>query len=49
MRWADHAACIGEMKNVYKTLVGKPEGMRAFGRSMPRQEDNIKTDFKEMG
>jgi hypothetical protein len=25
MRWAGHAACIGEMRNVYKILVGKPE------------------------
>jgi hypothetical protein len=26
MRWAGHVACVGEMKNNYKILVGKPEG-----------------------
>jgi hypothetical protein len=23
MRWAGHVACMGEMRNVYKILVGK--------------------------
>jgi hypothetical protein len=26
MRWAGHAACIGEERKVYRVLVGKPEG-----------------------
>jgi hypothetical protein len=26
MRWAGHVARIGEKKNVYRLLVGKPEG-----------------------
>jgi hypothetical protein len=26
MRWAGHVASMGEMRNVYKILVGKPEG-----------------------
>jgi hypothetical protein len=26
MRWVGHAARIGEMRNAYKILVGKPEG-----------------------
>jgi hypothetical protein len=25
MGWAEPVACIGEMKNAYKVLVGKPE------------------------
>jgi hypothetical protein len=25
-RWAGHVACIGEMRNAYKILVGKPAG-----------------------
>jgi hypothetical protein len=25
MRWAGHVACMGEERNVYKVLVGKPE------------------------
>jgi hypothetical protein len=26
MRWAEHVTWIGEMRNAYKILVGKPEG-----------------------
>jgi hypothetical protein len=26
MRWAGHVACMGEERNVYKVLMGKPEG-----------------------
>jgi hypothetical protein len=33
MRWAGHAACIREMINTYKILVGKPEGKRSLGRT----------------
>jgi hypothetical protein len=32
MRWAVHVAHMGEERNVYKVLMGKPEGKRAFGR-----------------
>jgi hypothetical protein len=28
MRWAGHVARMGEKKNVYRLLVGKPEGKR---------------------
>jgi hypothetical protein len=28
MRWAGHLACVGGEGNVYKVLVGKPEGKR---------------------
>jgi hypothetical protein len=31
MGWAWHIACMEEI-NVYKVLVGKPEGKRLFGR-----------------
>jgi hypothetical protein len=30
-------------------LVGKPEGMKSFGRSRRKQEHNIKTDHQEFG
>jgi hypothetical protein len=33
----------------YRVLVGKPEGKRTLGRPMSRWEDNIKTDFQEVG
>jgi hypothetical protein len=26
MRWVGYTACMGEMRNAYKILVGKPEG-----------------------
>jgi hypothetical protein len=26
IRWAGHIACVGEMRNAYKILYGKPEG-----------------------
>jgi len=28
MRWAGHVARLGERKDVYRVLVGKPEGKR---------------------
>jgi hypothetical protein len=32
MRLADHVARIGERRDVYRVLVGKPEGKRPLGR-----------------
>jgi hypothetical protein len=32
MRWAGHVARMGEKRNVYGLLVGKPEGKRPLGR-----------------
>jgi hypothetical protein len=32
MIWAGHVARMGEKKNTYKRLVGKPEGKRPLGR-----------------
>jgi hypothetical protein len=32
MRWAGHEARMGEMRNAYGILVGKPEGKRPLGR-----------------
>jgi hypothetical protein len=45
MRWAGHVACMGEMKNVYKILVGKSEGKRPPRRLRCRWEDNIRIDL----
>jgi hypothetical protein len=28
VRWVGHVVCIGEKRNVYRVLVGKPEGKR---------------------
>jgi hypothetical protein len=35
---------MGEMKNAYKILVGKPEGMRPHARPKRKWEDNIEID-----
>jgi len=32
MRWAGHAARMGERRGVYRVLVGKPEGKRPLGK-----------------
>jgi len=39
---------MGEMRGVYRVLVGKPEGKRPLGRPRRRWEDNIKMDFQEV-
>jgi hypothetical protein len=31
MRWAGHVARMGEKRNAYRLLVGKPEGRRPLG------------------
>jgi hypothetical protein len=38
---------MGEMRNAYRLLVGKPEGKRKLGRRRSRWVDNIKTDLEE--
>jgi hypothetical protein len=43
-----HVACIGEMRNAYKTLVRKPEGRRPLGRPRHRWEDNKRMYLKEV-
>jgi hypothetical protein len=49
MRWAGNVARIGEKRNVYRLLVGKPEGKRPRGRPRRRWRDNIKMDLLEIG
>jgi hypothetical protein len=49
MRWAGHPACMGEGRNVYKFLVGKPEGERPLERRRHRWEDGIKIDLRDIG
>jgi hypothetical protein len=40
---------MGEKRNVYGLLVGKPEGKRSLGRPRHRWMDNIKVDLLEIG
>jgi hypothetical protein len=49
MRWAGHVARMGEKRNVYRLLAGKPEGKRPLGRSRRRWIDNVKMDLLERG
>jgi hypothetical protein len=48
MRWARHVARMGETRNAYRILVGKPEGKRPLGRPRRRWVDNIKMDLIEI-
>jgi hypothetical protein len=49
MRLEGHVARVGEDRNVYRLLVGKPEGKRLLRRSRRIWVDNIKTDLGEIG
>ncbi|KAJ4428630.1 hypothetical protein ANN_24675 [Periplaneta americana] len=49
LRWAGHVARMGESRNAYRMLVGRPEGIRPLGRPRRRWEDNIKMDLREVG
>jgi hypothetical protein len=48
MRWVGLVACVGEMRNMYKILVGKPERKRLLGSSRHRWEDNIRINLTEI-
>jgi hypothetical protein len=49
MRRAGDVARIGETRNAYRILVGKPEGKRPLGRPRRRWVDNRKMDLREIG
>jgi hypothetical protein len=40
---------MGEKRNVYRLLVGKPEGKRPLGRPRHRLLDNIKIHLIDIG
>jgi hypothetical protein len=40
---------MGEKRNVYRLLVGKPEGRRSLGKSGHRWLDNLRMDLVEVG
>jgi hypothetical protein len=39
---------MGEKRNIYRLLVGKPEGKRPLGRPRHKWINNIKVDLLEM-
>ena len=49
MRWTGHVARMGEEREVYRDLVGKPEGRRPLGRPRRRGVDIIKMELQEVG
>jgi hypothetical protein len=49
MRLAGHVARMGEKRNAYRLLVGKPEGKRPLGRPRRRWVHNIRIDLGEAG
>jgi hypothetical protein len=40
---------MGETRNAYRILAGKPERKRPLGRPRRRWVDNIKIDLREIG
>jgi hypothetical protein len=40
---------MGEKRNAYRLLMGKPEGKRPLGRPRRRWVDNIRMDLGEVG
>jgi hypothetical protein len=45
MKWAGHVTRMGEKRNAYRLLVGKPEGKRPLERPRHRWVNNIKMDL----
>jgi hypothetical protein len=45
MRWAGHAARMGDKKNVCRLLVGKPAGKRPLGRPRRRRMITLRWTF----
>jgi hypothetical protein len=49
MRWVGHVARIGEKRNAYRLLIGKPEGKGPLERPRHRRVENIRMDLGEVG
>jgi hypothetical protein len=46
MKWAGHVPRMGEGRNVYRVLMGKPEGKISLVIPRRRWEDGIKMDLR---
>jgi hypothetical protein len=46
MRWTGHVARIGENRNAYRILIGKPEAKRSLGRPRRGWVDSIKIGLR---
>jgi hypothetical protein len=49
MRRVGRVARIGDRKDVYRVLVGRPQGKRTPVRSRHNWDENIKIDIQEVG
>jgi hypothetical protein len=49
MRWVGYVARMGEGRNVYRILVGKPEGKKPLVSPRRRWEDGIRMELRERG
>jgi hypothetical protein len=49
MRRAGHVAQMWEKRNIYRLLVGKPEGNRPLGRPRCKWIDNLKMELLVIG
>jgi hypothetical protein len=48
MRWVEHVACMGKMRNEYKIRIRKPEKKRPIRRPRCNWEDKIRIDLEEI-
>jgi hypothetical protein len=48
IRLTGNVARMGEMRNAYSLLVGKPFRKRPLGRPRRKFEDNIRMELREM-
>jgi hypothetical protein len=48
IKWAGHVARMGERRNAYKILVGKPEGRRLLGRPKHRWVGHIEMNWIDL-
>jgi hypothetical protein len=49
MSWAGHVASMAGGRNVYRVLVGEPEGKRLLERPRRGWEDGIGVNLREIG
>jgi hypothetical protein len=48
IRWVGYVARTGEKRNVFRLLVGEPDGKSPLRRSRCRWVDNIKMELEEI-
>jgi hypothetical protein len=49
MRWAGHVKRMGDRRDAYRILMGRPDGKRPLGRRRHRWEPNTKISLREVG